>query len=102
MPVPTNVTFHDVERSHGIEAAVLRWVARIEPMYAPLARCHVTIDRIHHWHRSTFAVRLALEVPGVEIATRAEHDNIYVAIADAFRDVRRRALAVDERRVSNL
>jgi len=83
--------------SPAVEVAVARWVERLECVYDRIQRCHVWIDLPHrHQHQGArFQVRIALSIPGREIAVvhdpgrREVHDNVYPAIADAFSAVRR-------------
>lgn len=93
MIIPTEITFHGIEHSDAVEAAAQRWVARLEHMYDRIIKCTVTISQPHkrHRHGSEFNVGVVLEVPGGEIAaTHTRHEDIYVAVADAFRAARRR------------
>ena len=92
MKIPTEITFHGIEHSDAVEASVQRWVSRIEHMYDRITGCHVTVSQPHkrHRHGSEFNVSVVLEVPGSEIAaTHIRHEDVYVAVADAFRAVRR-------------
>src|SRR5688572_2103961 len=92
MQIPTEITFHGIEHSDSVEASVQRWVARLDHMYDRITTCHVTISQPHkrHRHGSEFNVSIVLEVPGSEIAvTHVRHEDIYVAVADAFRAARR-------------
>jgi len=91
MQIPTEVTFHGVDHSESAESAVLRWVARIENFHDRMTKCHVTIGQPHrrHRHGDPFNVRVVVEVPGIEVVASAVRDDIYLAIADAFRAVRR-------------
>jgi ribosome-associated translation inhibitor RaiA len=89
------LTFHGLAHDDSAEAAVLRWIARIEQLHDRVTRCGVVIGR--KWRHVEVQVRI--EDPEHGVASRARHENIYVAIADAFRDIRRQ-LRVDERHVS--
>ena len=97
MSVPVAITFHGMLSSPAVEVAVARWVSRLEHVYDRIQRCHVWIDLPHRHQRlgARFQVRIALSVPGREIAVvhdpgRSDvHDNVYPAIADAFGAVRR-------------
>lgn len=95
MKVPTEITFHGIEHSDSVEAAVSRWAARLEHTYDRIISCNVTISQPHkrHRHGSEFSVSVVLEVPGGEIAvTHVRHEDIYVAVADAFRAARRQLI----------
>ena len=92
MKIPTEISFNGIEHSDAVEQAVERWVARLEHMYDRITKCAVTITQPHkrHRHGSEFNVGVVLEVPGSEIAaTHIRHEDIYVAVADAFRAARR-------------
>jgi putative sigma-54 modulation protein len=91
MQIPTEVTFHGVDHSDSAEAAVHRWVARIEQLHDRMTRCHVSINQPHHRrrHGDPFDVRVVVDVPGIEVVAHALRDDVYIAIADAFRAVRR-------------
>jgi ribosome-associated translation inhibitor RaiA len=97
MSVPLAITFHGMLPSPAVEVAISRWVDRLERVYDRIQRCHVWIDQPHRHQRqgARFQVRIALSVPGREIAVvhdpgRSDvHDSIYPAIADAFGAVRR-------------
>ena len=93
MNIPTEITFHGIEHSDSVEASVERWVDRLEHVYDRIIKCGVTISQPHkrHRHGSEFNVSVVLEVPGGEIAvTHVRNEDIYVAVADAFRAARRR------------
>jgi ribosome-associated translation inhibitor RaiA len=92
MQIPTEITFHGVDHSDAAEAAVRRWVARLEHMYDRLTKCEVTISQPHkrHRHGREFTVGVVLSVPARDVvSTHGRHEDIYVAIADAFRAARR-------------
>jgi ribosome-associated translation inhibitor RaiA len=78
------LSFHGLDRTDSAEASVLRWIARIEQLHDG-ARCGVTIDRKRRHHE----VRVKVEDLQIGVVSRARHENLYVAIADAFRAIRR-------------
>jgi hypothetical protein len=80
------LTFHGLDHDDSAEAAVLRWVARLEQLHQGATRCGVVIDR---GRRQAYEVRVTIEDPVIGVAQQAKHENIYIAIADAFRAVRR-------------
>ena len=93
MQVPTEITFHGIEHSDSAEAAIQRWVARLEHVYDRIQRCEVVVSQPHKRHRQgrEFQVGIVLGVPGNDInITHVMHEDIYVAIADAFRATRRK------------
>ena len=102
MQVPTELTFHGLDHSDSAEAAVERWVARLEQLHARLTRCEVVIDQPHRRARHRdFHVRVLLAAPGIELASNAEHDDIYLAIADAFRAAHRQLRNKREHRLAS-
>jgi ribosome-associated translation inhibitor RaiA len=92
MQRPLDITFRSMTPSAAVEAAIDRWATRLEHMYARISGCAVIVEQPHHHHHqgNRFRVHVDLTVPGREIAVRgAEHENAYVAIAEAFRAARR-------------
>jgi ribosome-associated translation inhibitor RaiA len=92
MQTPLTITSRGTTTSPSLEAAIQRWVERIERDYEDLQRCAVAIDAVNHGrHGDRFQVRIDLHVPGIEIAIsrEPEHEDPYVAVADAFRAARR-------------
>ena len=102
MAIPTEITFHDISHSDAVEAAIQRWVARIERLSDRIVRCEVRVEQPHRSHRQgrPFEVHVVLGIPGHDIASsRIRHEDVYVAIADAFRATRRQLLdELDTRR----
>jgi hypothetical protein len=86
--------------SAAVEGAVRRWAQRLQRCYDRLHSCSVLIERPHNHrtHGNHFHVRVDLAVPGRQITTSREperdpgHEDVYVAIADAFRTARRQLL----------
>ncbi|MDB4958414.1 MAG: HPF/RaiA family ribosome-associated protein [Myxococcales bacterium] len=83
--------------SSSVEASIRRWVARLEHNYDRIQRCSVIVEHPHNHHRhgNAFHIRIDLTVPGREIAVSRDperdpgHEDVYVALADAFRAARR-------------
>jgi len=95
MAIPTEITFHDLPPSEAVEAAINRWVTRLEHVHDRIIRCQVKIEQPHKSHRQgrAFEVHVVIEWWGENIATsRHRHEDIYVAVADAFRASRRQLL----------
>jgi len=102
MAIPTDVTFHELPHSDAVEAAIHRWVARLEHVHDRIVRCNVKVEQPHKSHRQgrEFEVHVVIEWWGANIATsHHRHADIYVAIADTFRATRRQILdQIDSRR----
>jgi ribosome-associated translation inhibitor RaiA len=97
MSIPLDLTFRDMPPSDAVTADVRRWVDHLERFADRVQRCTVVIERPHqsHRHGQQFHVRIELSVPDhpIEVARDPQrdgaHEDIYVAIADAFRAARR-------------
>jgi len=91
------ITFLGMPRSPAVEAQVQRWVDRLEKSFGRLLRCEPWIEQPHQHNRKgkTFRVRVELAVPGDTLVVSRDagedhaHENVYVAISDAFRAARR-------------
>jgi ribosomal subunit interface protein len=105
MDLPLQITFRDVPPSAAIEARIRDQVAELEQFYHRIMSCRVVVDSPHrHQHQGRlFGVRIDLTLPGRELVTgRAPsqnhaHEDVYVAIRDAF-DAARRQLEDHARR----
>ena len=97
MQLPIEITFRGMSPSQSVEEAIQRWFARLEQSYDRIERCSVVIEMPHHHHLrgNVFHVRIAISVPGLEIAVSHDpahdlgHEDVYVAISNAFRAARR-------------
>jgi cold shock CspA family protein/ribosome-associated translation inhibitor RaiA len=97
MEFPLDITFRDMESSPAIEETVRRWAEKLGRIYDRIIRCHVIIERPHQHHRQGQRLRVAvvLSVPGPDIAVSrntgrlGEHEDLHVAIRDAFLAARR-------------
>ena len=71
--------------------AAARWLERLAHAYDRIQRCHVWIDlpHRHRRHGAQLRAKIAVTIPGKEIVTHAERDDIYLALADAFLAARR-------------
>lgn len=80
--------------------AVERWADRLGHHYDRIQRCEVVIEQPHRSSRSggTFHVRIDLQIPNQTITVSRDsgrdpaHEDVYVAIADAFRAARRQLM----------
>jgi ribosome-associated translation inhibitor RaiA len=91
------ITFRGMTTSPSVEAAIERWVARLELVSDQIAYCTVVVDAPsrRHRHGAHFHVGITLAIPDHVIAVSHDpgrdegHTDVYVAIADAFRAARR-------------
>lgn len=97
MQIPVQITFRDMEPSPAIEERVRERAAKLERYFDRITSCRVTIAEPHlHQHKGKlFHVRVDVTVPGGELVANRSHDDnhahedVYVAIRDAFRALER-------------
>ena len=91
------ITFRGMTPSVSAEMSARRWIERLTKVYANIIGCRVVIEIPHHHHErgNQFHVRIELVVPGQVLSVTHDpgiaegHEDVYVAISDAFRAVRR-------------
>jgi ribosomal subunit interface protein len=97
MQVPAQITFKDIAHSDAVEARVREKIEKLETYYDRITSCRVVVAAPHrHQHKGKiYEVRVDLTLPGGEIAVAHEgpenkaHEDVYVAIRDAFEAARR-------------
>jgi ribosome-associated translation inhibitor RaiA/cold shock CspA family protein len=97
MTIYTEITFRDMEPSPRIEALIARRVRKIEQIFSHISACRVIVEAPHkHKMRGTvFHVRIDLSAPQGElvasrdVGVRIAHEQIDVALRDAFAAVKR-------------
>lgn len=99
MRIPLEVTFRHMEPSTAVEASIREKAEKLELFYDSVMGCRVVVEAPHEHHRqgNLYQVSIDLTVPSGELAvTRGHHhqshahEDIYVAIRDAFNVARRR------------
>lgn len=89
---PTQITLRGIARSSALEARIRQKVRKLEQLYPGLLGCRVVAEIPHHRRSrgNQFIVRLDITVPGGEIVVnRDHHEDVYVAVREAFRAARR-------------
>jgi len=107
MRFPTEITFRGFEPSESVEDKVRRWAEKLDTVYDRIQRCEVVIEapHRHHRHGRQFHVRITLSLPGDRLVVSRDpgqnetHEDVYVAIRDAFQAARRRVEDWVRRRV---
>lgn len=97
MQTPLQITFRHMRSSAAVRARVLEHVERLERFYGRITSCHVVVDAPagHRRQGAPFDIRIDLKLPGHEIhvdnehGDRPEHEDVYVALRDAFDSARR-------------
>jgi putative sigma-54 modulation protein len=97
MQAPLEIVFHNVDRSPAVEAAVRERAAKLELFAENITSCRVTVEAPHKNHQqgNLYTVRVDLRFPGGEIVVNRSHnedhahEDVYVALRDAFKAARR-------------
>ena len=85
------VNFEGMPSDPSLEAAIHRWVARLEGMNIGVRRAEIVVERLG---RRRTAVRLRIgSADGTPRWATTSHVDAYVAVSDAFRDVWRQLRA---------
>lgn len=87
-----------MQSSDAVEAEVRDRAAKLEQFFDRITSCRVVVELPHQHHRKgkLYQVRIDITVPGREIAVTHEgpqnhaHEDVYVAIRDAFNAAGRR------------
>ncbi|MFQ5668751.1 MAG: HPF/RaiA family ribosome-associated protein [Candidatus Binatia bacterium] len=98
MQLPVQITFRDMPPSAAVEAKIRERAAKLDRYYDRVMSCRVVVEAPHghHHHGKLYHVRIDLTVPGGELPVSREpaahhaHEDVYVAIRDAFDAARRR------------
>ena len=107
MQLPLQVVFRDIPHSDAVENAIKKKAEKLEQFYDQIMSCRVSIEMPHsHHHKGKlYRIRIDLKVPDREIVVERSpkehhaHEDIYVAIRDAFNAVSRQLQQfVDKRR----
>lgn len=106
MKLPLQIVFRNLDPSDAIEAKVRERAELLERYADDVMSCRVVIEASHkHRHKGhLYHVRIDLKVPGAEIVASREpeldhaHEDVYVAIRDAFDALRRRLEDYERRR----
>lgn len=92
MKQPLQVLFIGVEPSEAVEAAARAKAEKLDRFRPDIMSCRVTIELAHKHQQQgrPFAVRIAVTVPDRELTVdRAQDEDVYVALRDAFDDMTR-------------
>jgi ribosome-associated translation inhibitor RaiA len=92
MKIPLQITFRSTPPSAAVEAHIREKADKLELFYDRIMGCRVVVDAPHRRHHKgkLYHVRVDMTVPGGELVVNREpskkgaHEDIYVAIRDAF------------------
>lgn len=97
MRLPLQITFHNLEPSEFIEKAAREHAEKLEQFHDQIISCRVSIEAPHkHQNKGIlYHVTIDIRVPGDEIVVSRmpddehAHEDVYVAMRDAFNAARR-------------
>ena len=92
MAIPTEVSFRRMDKSEAVQTRILERVEALERLHDRIMRCVIVVDTPHrHKHKGPlFDVKIHIHIPGGEILISREgpqnhaHEDVYVAVRDAF------------------
>jgi ribosomal subunit interface protein len=98
MQGPLEINFRGMDRSDAVEARVREKAAWLESFHDRIMSCRVTVEAPHrHQHKGRiYTVGVDVTVPGAELVVNRDpgadhaHEDVYVAIRDAFDAAKRR------------
>ena len=96
MQIPLQITFRDISHSDFVEKRIYDKVENLKKYSEKITFCRVTVTaplRQHHKGK-LYHVSIDIRLPGKKIVVARDtgnpnHDNVYVAIRDAFEAARR-------------
>lgn len=97
MRIPLQISFHEVDQTEALEAAIRDRASKLERFSDDIMSCRVAVEAPHRrQQRGThYRVRIDLTVPGDELVVARDpsehdaHEDVFVAIRDAFHAARR-------------
>ncbi len=97
MNVPLQVSFRNLEHSDFIEGKIREKAESLGKFFDRITSCRVIVEAPEQHHRKgkLYHLRIELGVPGKEIVVSRHnhgdhsHEDVYVAIRDAFKAARR-------------
>ena len=98
METPLEITFRNLDHSDAVEAKVREKVEKLEQVFDRITSCRVRIEAINRQHTkgNLYQVHIEIGVPGKQVMVDRNsgknhaHEDIYVALRDAFNAARRR------------
>lgn len=92
MQLPLQITFRNMDSSESMEAMLRSKANALDSHYNRIMHCSIVVEAHHRHHHKgkLYHVRIDLTVPGRELVVNREpdehhaHEDVYVAIRDAF------------------
>jgi len=98
MRLPLQITYRNMSPSEAVDRCIRERAERLDQFCDRITSCRVVVEARHRRHHqgTLYHIRIDLTAPGDEIVVSREpamhrtHEDVYVAIRDAFDAVRRR------------
>jgi ribosomal subunit interface protein len=98
MQIPLQISFRNMDPSPAVEARIRKKAEKLERFHDRIIGCTVVVEAPHRHHHKgkLFNVRVDISVPGKDVVvdrakpTNHAHEDVYVAIRDAFDAATRR------------
>ena len=92
MEIPLQITFRGIPHSDAVEAKIREKAVKLERFYSHIMSCRVAVEAEHQHHHqgNLYHIRIDITTPHKELVISREHydkqahEDIYVAIRDAF------------------
>jgi ribosomal subunit interface protein len=105
MPVSSDVNFRNLDASPAVTERVNGLVRRLNRVYPEMLSCRVVIELLSRRHQqgNVYKVSIDVRVPNAQIVvgrhsgSNPAHADVYVAIRDAFDQMRRQLAARAQR-----
>lgn len=96
--VPLHVDYKNFDEHPDLNSIIEEQVEKLEKYFDRITSCHVVISKPHNRHATghVYHVHIDLHIPGATIAVNREperderHDDVGLAIRDAFKAARRK------------
>lgn len=110
MQLPLQITFRGMGQSDAVEANIRERAEKLERFAGHITSCRVIVEAPHKHHikGGHFSVKIDITLPGEEIVAsrhpekRRAHEDVYIAIRDAFQATRRQLEDYVRRRRSDV
>jgi ribosomal subunit interface protein len=104
MQTPVHIAFHGIDSSDAVETRIREKVAKLEHYFDRITSCRVVVERHHRSPseqrvKEPFHVSIILGVPGEDLVVKRDpkdpaslknHEDIQIALRDAFDTMERR------------
>ncbi|WED42670.1 HPF/RaiA family ribosome-associated protein [Legionella cardiaca] len=106
MKLPIQVIFRNMDHSAAAEEKARTLAEKLERYFDKIMSCRVVIESPHRHHHKgkLYHVRIDLTVPDAELVVSREpsehheHEDVYVAIRDAFNAIKKQLMTYVEQR----